>query len=133
MCRRRSNGIVGGTKNRDLGTPQVAVWGQDLVLPRATNAVLPVGFKAAQGWRWDVMVDSVKGRREVEKEEDGGTAGIRGHQELMSGSEESCLSAVGGTETRLEFSCVLGMKGRLVVMALRDRSLRAPNPELHIP
>lgn len=87
----------------DPGTPQVTVWGRDLVLPRATNAVLPVGFKAVQGWRWDMMIDSVTGSREVEKEEEGGTAGIRGHQELISGSEESCLSAVGGTETRLEF------------------------------
>lgn len=83
-----------------------------------------------------MMLDSVKGSREMEKEEEGGTAGVRGHQELISGSDESCLSAVGGTETRLEFpvqtdgrwlwsrmdpmfSCVLRMKGRLVVMALR--------------
>lgn len=49
------------------------------------------------------MIHSVKGSREVEKEEEGGTAGVRGHQELTGGSEESRVGAVEGAETGLGF------------------------------
>lgn len=51
----------------------------------------------------DVVINSVKCSREVEKDEEGGGAGVRGHQEVIGDSDESCLCAVGGTETRLEF------------------------------
>ena len=51
----------------------------------------------------DVVINSIKCSREVEKDEEGGGAGVRGHQEVVCDSDESCLCAVGGAETGLEF------------------------------
>lgn len=49
------------------------------------------------------MINSVKSSREVEKEEEGSGVRVRSHHEVVGDSDESCLSAVRGAETRLEF------------------------------
>lgn len=50
-----------------------------------------------EGMKEDVVINSVKCSREVEKDEEGGGAGVRGHQEVIGDSDDSCLGAVGRT------------------------------------
>ncbi len=63
---------------------------------RDTNVVL-------EAVKEDVVINSIKCSREVEKDEEGSGAGVSGHQEVIGDSDESCLGAVGGTKTGLEF------------------------------
>ena len=51
----------------------------------------------------DVVVYRIKRSREVEENEEGWGARVRGHQEVTGDSDEGCFCAVGGTETGLEF------------------------------
>lgn len=51
----------------------------------------------------DMVINSVKCSKEVEKDEEGSGAGVRGHQDVIDDSDESCLRTVGGTQTSLEF------------------------------
>lgn len=49
------------------------------------------------------MTDSVEGCSEVQEDEDGEVAGVGGEEEVISDFEQSCFSAVFGTEARLEW------------------------------
>lgn len=50
----------------------------------------------------DVVINRAECSREDEKDKEGGGAGIRSPQQVIWDSVESCLGAVGWTETRME-------------------------------
>ena len=110
------DGEKGWTEHRALGDPTDNSVGAGFSIPqgyelgpscevrvkplkggaRDTNVVL-------EAVKEDVVVNSVKCSREVEENEKGSGAGVRGHQEVVCDSDESCLGAVGGAKTGLEF------------------------------
>ena len=59
------------------------------------------------------MRNGVKGRTEIEEDEDGNETVISCHEEVVSDLYEGCFCAVVGTETRLELfvKAVIGEMG----------------------
>lgn len=63
----------------------------------------------------DVVINSVKGSREVEKNEVGSEAGVRGHQEVIGDSEESCLCTAGMKVQSQTSQNMTGLKRNMIM------------------